>query len=565
MRYLILSVMLVTSAMVTDTFAQKPAADLIIHNAKVWTVDVNKPQAQAVAVLHNRIVAVGSENKVMAWRGKHTAVIDAKGRRLLPGFNDAHVHFADGGNSLSEVELKDAASPQEFAQRIASHAAKMPEGEWILGGNWDDQAFAQPQLPTRQMIDALTANRPVFVTRYDGHMAVANSVVLKLAGIDRNTPDIPGGEIVRDKDGNPTGLLRDAAMDYVFKVIPEPSKEKRLRTINAGLQYALTQGVTSLQDMNPLLSDIAIYAALAERGELSSRMYVAPMLEYVDEVVKLGIRRGFGSDFLRMGAFKTYADGSLGSSTAYFEQAYTDTPETRGMLSAEMLNQQQMRERLMKADAAGNQLCIHAIGDAGISATLDLIEEMQRLHGPRDRRLRIEHAQHLAAKDFARFAALNVIASVQPYHAIDDGRFVDQRIGSDRASRTYAFRSFLQHGVRLAIGSDWTVAPLDPLATIYAAVSRSTLDGKHPQGWYPEQKLSVAEVVYGYTMGSAYAEFQEQNKGSISVGKWADMVLLSEDIFQIKAERIKDVKVDMTIVGGKLVFDRLKPNTARQK
>lgn len=565
MRYFILSVMLVTSAMVTDAFAQKPAADLIIHNAKVWTVDVNKPQAQAVAVLHNRIVAVGSENKVMAWRGKHTAVIDAKGRRLLPGFNDAHVHFADGGNSLSEVDLKDASSPHEFAKRIASHAAKMPEGEWILGGNWDDQAFTQPQLPTRQMIDALTANRPVFVTRYDGHMAVANSVVLKLAGIDRNTPDIPGGEIVRDKDGNPTGLLRDAAMDYVFKVIPEPSKEKRLRTIRAGLQYALTQGVTSLQDMNPLLSDIAIYAALAERGELSSRMYVAPMLEYVDEVAKLGIRRGFGSDFLRMGAFKTYADGSLGSSTAYFEQAYTDTPETRGMLSAEMLNQQQMRERLMKADAAGNQLCIHAIGDAGISATLDLIEEMQRLHGPRDRRLRIEHAQHLAAKDFARFAALNVIASVQPYHAIDDGRFVDQRIGSVRASRTYAFRSFLQHGVKLAIGTDWTVAPLDPLATIHAAVSRATLDGKHPQGWYPEQKLSVAEVVYGYTMGSAYAEFQEQNKGSISVGKWADMVLLSEDIFQIKAERIKDVRVDMTIVGGKLVFDRFKPNTARQK
>lgn len=561
MRYLCLSVLLASSAIVSNSFAQKPAADLIIHNAKVWTVDSRQPRAQAVAVLQQKIVALGSNRDVMAWRGKQTTVINAHKKPLLPGFNDAHVHFADGGNSLSEVDLKNAASPQEFSQRIASHAAKMPAGEWVLGGNWDDQAFTQPQLPTRQMIDALSADRPVFVTRYDGHMAVANSLVLKLAGIDRNTPELPGGEIVRDKDGNPTGLLRDAAMDYVFKVIPEPTREARMRMIKAGLQYALTQGVTSLQDMNPVLSDMAIYAELAERGELSSRMYVAPMLEYVDEVTKLGIRRGFGQDFLHMGAFKTYADGSLGSSTAYFEQAYSDTPETRGMLSAEMLNHQQMRERLLKADAAGNQLCIHAIGDAGISATLDLLEELQQLHGPRDRRLRIEHAQHVAVKDFARFAALNVIASVQPYHAIDDGRFVDQRIGVDRASRTYAFRRFLQHGVKLAIGTDWTVAPLNPLATIHAAVTRATLDGRHPQGWYPEQKLSVEEVVYGYTMGSAYAEFQEQNKGSISVGKLADMVLLSEDIFHIAPERIKDVKVEKTLVGGKVVFDRAAANT----
>ncbi|MBC3873788.1 amidohydrolase [Undibacterium sp. LX15W] len=536
--------------------AQKPAADLIIHHAKIWTVDSSKAQAQAVAVLGDKIVAVGTNQQVALWRGSRTKMIDAHGKRVLPGFNDAHVHFADGGNSLSEVELKDSSSLQEFARRIAAHGASLPGGEWVLGGNWDDQAFTAPGLPTRQIIDAVVPERPVFVTRYDGHMAVANSLVLKLAGIDKQTPELPGGEIVRDQDGNPTGLLKDAAMDYVFKVMPEPSPEKRLRTIRAGLQLAAQLGVTSLQDMNPPYADIAAYAELAERGELSSRMYVAPMLLQAEDIRKLGIRHAFGSDFLRMGAVKTYADGSLGSSTAYFHEPYLDAPQTRGLLAGEMQPIEGMRERMILADKAGLQLCVHAIGDDAISAILDLFEDVVKANGERDRRFRIEHAQHMAEQDFARFAKLGVIASVQPYHAIDDGRFVDKRIGHARASRTYAFRSFLKHGVKLAIGTDWTVAPLDPMSAIHAAVTRATLDGQYPQGWYPEQKLTVAEVVQAYTMGSAYAEFQEHLKGSITPGKLADIVILSQDIFKIAPDQIKHVKVEKTLVGGKLVFER---------
>ncbi|MFZ6818396.1 amidohydrolase [Undibacterium sp. Ji22W] len=543
-------------AISSAAIAQKPAADLIIYHAKIWTADPAKTHAQALAVLGDKIVAVGSDQQVMHWRGSKTKMINANGKRVMPGFNDAHVHFADGGNSLSEVSLKDATSTQEFAQRIAAHSANLPAGEWVLGGNWDDQAFTQPSLPTRQIIDARVSERPVFVTRYDGHMAVANSVVLKLAGINKDTPELPGGEIVRDEDGNPTGLLKDAAMDYVFKVMPEPSPEKRLRTIRAGLQLAAQLGVTSLQDMNPPYADIAAYAELAERGELSSRMYVAPMLLQGEDIRKIGIRRGFGSDYLRMGALKAYADGSLGSSTAYFHEPYLDAPQTRGLLAAEMQPIDGMRERMILADKAGLQLCIHAIGDDAIAAILDLFEDVIKINGPRDRRFRIEHAQHVAEKDFARFGQLGVIASVQPYHAIDDGRFVDKRIGQARASRTYAFRSFLQHGVKLAIGTDWTVAPLDPMSAIHAAVTRSTLDGQHPQGWYPEQKLTVAEVVRAYTMGSAYAEFQEHVKGSITPGKLADIVILSRDIFHMPVQQIKDVKVEHTLVGGKLVFSR---------
>lgn len=553
-KFLLFTVALFSMSL--PVLGQKPAADLIIHHAKIWTVDPQQAQAQALAISGDKIVAVGSNREIALWRGAKTRMLHAHGKRVLPGFNDAHVHFADGGNSLSEVALKEAKSPQEFARRIAAHAATLPTGEWILGGNWDDQGFTVPTLPTRQMIDALVPDRPVFVTRYDGHMAVANSLVLKLAGINSQTPELPGGEIVRDQHGEPTGLLKDAAMDYVFKIMPEPSPEKRIRTIRAGLQFAAQSGVTSLQDMNPPYADIAAYAALAEAGELSARIYAAPMLTQAEELRTMDIRHGFGTDYLRLGAVKAYADGSLGASTAYFHEAYLDAPQTRGLLAAEMQPVEAMRERMIQADKSGLQLCIHAIGDQAISAILDLFEEVIKANGPRDRRFRIEHAQHMAAEDFARFAKLGVIASVQPYHAIDDGRFVDKRIGHARASRTYAFRRFLQHGVKLAIGTDWTVAPLDPMSAIHAAVTRSTLDGQHPNGWYPEQKLTVAEVVQAYTMGSAYAEFQEQKKGSITPGKLADIVILSRDIFHIPAQQIKDVKVVHTVVGGKLVFSR---------
>jgi predicted amidohydrolase YtcJ len=531
------------------------SADLVITNAKVWTGDKTLPAAQAVAVLGDRIVAVGSNAEVEPWRGSQTRAIDAGGKLLLPGFNDAHVHFVSGGSQLDKVQLNDATSAEEFVRRIAARARNTPKGGWIVGGDWDETKWNPATLPAKEWIDPFTGDLPVFVNRYDGHMALANSLALRLAGVTGKTPDPPGGAIVRDARGNPTGALKDAAMDYVYKVIPPLSHEQRLHAVKRALGHAASLGVTSVQDMNPEYADVAVYSELFERGELTTRIYAAPLITQVDDQAKIGIRRAFGDPFLRIGAVKGFADGSLGSATAYFFEPFDDQPNNRGLLSDEMQPLSLMRDRMMKADAAGLQICTHAIGDQGISIILDLYGEVAKAHGDADRRFRIEHAQHMMAKDFDRFAQLHVIASVQPYHAIDDGRWAEKRIGHDRASRTYAFRTLLNHGVRLALGTDWNVAPLNPMLTVYAAVTRATLDGKNPNGWFPEQKLTVADAVEAYTLGSAYAEFQDKEKGSITPGKLADMVLLSDDIFSIDPSRIPEVKILKTMVGGKLVWD----------
>lgn len=539
------------------TAQTRPAADLIITNAKIWTMDKARPQAEALAIVGERIVAVGSAADMDVWHGPQTKVVDAQGRLLLPGFNDAHVHFVDGGEHLQEVQLKDTATPQEFAERIAQRARKTPKGEWVTGGDWDEQKWSPPELPTRELIDPVTPNTPVFVNRYDGHESLANSVALQLANITSKTPDPPGGEIVHDAQGNPTGVLRDAAQDLVAKVMPPMSHARRMRAIRQAMDYAASLGVTSVQDMNPSYDDVKAYSELQEKGQLTLRIYVAPMETEWKDQAKIGIRHAFGTPLLRMGAVKGYADGSLGSETAYFFDAYTDNPKSHGLLSAEMHPPSAMLQRLRSADAAGLQICIHAIGDRAISMTLDMFEQIEKSNGKRDRRWRIEHSQHMAAKDFARYARLGVIASVQPYHAIDDGRWAEKRIGPERIKRTYAFRTFMENGVRLAFGTDWSVAPLSPMWTIYAAVTRATLDGKNPEGWIPEQKLTVPEAVEAYTMGSAYAEFQEKDKGSITAGKLADFVVLSDDIFHIPPSQIKNVKVEATYLGGKLVYGGL--------
>ena len=533
----------------------KPAADLIIQNARVWTVDPAHPEAEAVAILGDRIVAVGSSHEVDAWRGPHTRVVDAAGKRLLPGFNDAHVHFMDGGAQLDNVELNDATSKQEFVRRIGERAAKTAKGKWLVGGDWDETKWSPAELPTKELIDAATPETPVAVDRYDGHMVLANSLALKLAGITAQTPDPAGGVIVRDQQGNPTGALKDAAQDLLFKAVPPPSHAERRHAIERALEHAASLGVTSVQHMNPDYADIAIYSELLDEGKLTTRIYAAPLITQVDDQVKIGIRRAFGGPYLRIGAVKAYADGSLGSATAYFFEPLLDQSGNSGLLSDEMHPISLMRDRMLRADAADLQLCTHAIGDAGISAILDIYGEIEKEHGSRDRRWRIEHAQHMAANDFDRFAQLHVIASVQPYHAIDDGRWAERRIGHDRSSRTYAFRTFLDYGVRLALGTDWNVAPLNPMLTLYAATTRATLDGKNPNGWFPEQKLTIKEAIEAYTMGSAYAEFQENEKGSISAGKLADMVLLSDDVLSIDPAKIREVKVLKTWVGGKLTYD----------
>jgi predicted amidohydrolase YtcJ len=474
----------------------------------------------------------------------------------MPGFNDAHIHLMTGGAQLDSVELKDAGTPSEFARRIGARARSAAKGEWILGGNWDEQKWSGAPLPTRDLVDGVTPDTPIFVNRYDEHMSLANSVALRLAGVTARTPDPPGGEIVCDAKGDPTGILKDAAQSYVYKVIPPPTAEQRVRTLKRALAHMASLGVTSVQDMGPDTEDIAVYRASAARGELTTRIRAVPSEVSLAARLAAGPVRSETSRFLEVSGAKGFADGSLGSTTAYFFEPYTDAPASHGLLADEMQPLDEMRRRLVTIDKAGEQLCIHAIGDQATSMVLDLFADVEKANGVRDRRPRIEHSQHVAPQDFDRYSRLGVIASVQPYHAIDDGNWAEKRIGPERARTTYAFRSFLDHKVRLAFGTDWPVAPLDPLQALYAAVTRATLDGKHPGGWVPEQKVGVAQAVEAYTIGAAYAEFKDKDKGTISVGKLADLVMLSGDPFSVAPEAIRDLKVAMTVVGGKVVYER---------
>jgi predicted amidohydrolase YtcJ len=533
-----------------------PSATLIVTNATVYTVDKQHPSAEAVAVIGDRIVAVGSRAEIESWRGPQTKVINAGGKLLMPGFNDAHLHFISGGEQLDQVNLTDAASPEEFVRRIAAQVSKTPKGEWILGGRWDETKWPKPELPTKELVDPATGDTPIFIERYDGHQSLANSAAMKLAGVNAKTADVPGGVIVRDANGNPTGIFKDAAQNLINKAMPPVSHQRRMRAARRAVQHAASLGVTSVQHMNPEFADVAVYSELAEKGELTTRIYAVPMETSWQDQAKVGIRHAWGSSYLRIGAVKGYADGSLGSRTAYMFEPFADDPGNRGLLSDEMHPPSAMRDRLMQADAAGLQLRVHAIGDRGISMMLDIFSDIQKEHGYHDQRFTIEHAQHMARKDFERFAKLHVLASMQPYHAIDDGRWAEKPLGRDRARYSYAWRSFLDSGVTLAFGTDWPVAPLDPMLGLYAAVTRATLDGKNPDGWIPEEKIALSQAVKAYTMGSAFAEFQEHEKGSITPGKLGDMVILSENIFDLKPDAIRNVRVETTILGGKVIYTR---------
>jgi predicted amidohydrolase YtcJ len=547
-----LLITLIISALV---LAQAPA-DLVLVNGKIWTVDDKQLEAEAVAVLGNRIAAVGSTEEIRKWVGANTKVIDLQGKRVTPGFNDSHVHFLDGGMGLASVQLRYARTPEEFRDRIRDFAAKLPKGRWVLNGNWDHENWNPPALPTRRLIDAVTTDNPVFINRLDGHMCLANSLALKLAGVRRETPDPPGGTIVRDEDGEPTGVLKDAAMNYVYKVIPSPSEEVMAEAIRAALAYAAENGVTSVQDMSASPEVFGAYQKLLANGELTARVYgIQPLSEW-GRLARVGVRAWFGNDKLKVGGLKGFADGSLGSTTALFFEPYLDAPKTSGLPSDEMFPEGKMLDNILGADKAGLQIAVHAIGDKANKTILDMFAEVEKRNGARGRRLRIEHAQHLRPEEIKRFGAERVIASMQPYHAIDDGRWAENRIGPNRAKGTYAFRSLLDAGAMLAFGSDWFVAPMEPLMGIYAAVTRRTLDGKRPQGWVPEQKITVAEAVRAYTMGSAYASGDEKVKGSIEVGKLADLVVLSADIFKIDPVEIEKAKVVMTIFEGKVIYER---------
>lgn len=536
-----------------------PTVTLILIHGKIWTVNPRQKEAEAVAIGGNRIIAVGSDQQILDLKQSGTRVVDLKGKRVLPGFNDAHVHFYPGGSDLAGPQLRYSKSQREFRDTLAAFARQLPKGEWITGGEWDHENWSPAQLPTRAVIDPVTGNWPVFVSRLDGHMGLANSLALKLAGVDKNTKDVPGGVIVRDASGEPTGILKDAAQGLVERVIPAPTLKQIRVAIKAAQDYANHAGVTSVQDMSASPDVFRAYQTMLRAGELHVRISGHQPLVSWQRLADVGLMADFGSEYLHLGGVKGFADGSLGSTTALLFQPYLDAPGTSGITSAELANPEKMAKNIEGADAAGLQVAVHAIGDKANDIILGMYEAVAREHGPRDRRWRIEHAQHLTAADIPRFALLHVIPSMQPYHCIDDGRWAEKRIGPERAKTTYAFRSLLDSGASLAFGSDWPVAPMSPIMGIYAAVTRRTLDGKHPGGWVPEQKITVEEAVRAYTMGSAYASFEEKIKGSIEPGKLADLIVLSDDIFSIDPVKIADTKVETVIFDGTVWGDKLEP------
>jgi len=547
-------------------------ADLVLLHGRLWTGEPyagpgQKPSptryADALAAANGRILAIGDDTEISAYIGANTRVVDLHGRFAMPGFIDDHVHFVDGSFQLLEVNLKHTPSEREFARLIGEKAKTLPAGRWILGGNWDEEAWPDAKLPTRELIDAVTPNNPVYVSRYDGHAGLANSVALKLAVVTRDTPNPVGGVIVRDpKTGELTGVFKDAAQGLITHVIPNPSESEFEEAIKAGLGEARRVGVTSVQEMalggetpdGGFTSEIRLLRHAETEGWLTCRFYAITPIEQWQRLAEAGISHGMGSDWLQLGAVKGFADGSLGSRTAWFYDAYTDDASNHGMPLPMMHPPAKMEAAVRGADAAGIQLAIHAIGDRAIAETLDIYT---RAGGatPRDRRFRIEHAQHMRPEDFKRFGQLGIVASMQPYHAIDDGRWAEKRIGHERARYSYAWKSMLDAGAPLAFGTDWPVAPLNPLLGVHAAVTRATLDGKHPEGWFPEECLTVDEALRAYTQGSAYAAFQESDKGTLANGKLADVIVLSDDPFRIAPEKIRDLKVMMTVVGGRVVYE----------
>ncbi len=538
--------------------APSPKADVIYTNAIIWTGEPNAPRAEAIAIQGEQLMFVGDAKNVKQYRGRRTQVIDLGGKMIMPGFIDNHTHFLSGGFQLASVDLRSAKTPQEFIQRLKKFAATLPEGEnrWILGGDWDHEAWGG-ELPRREWIDSVIGNHPVWVNRLDGHMALANSKALELAGITTATPAPAGGTIVRDdKTGQMTGIFKDEAMSLVAKAIPTPSEQAFDEAFDRAVQHALSLGVTQVHDVGSFggWDDLTTYQRAQQDGRLHIRIYSFVPIHTWEKLAKYVMENGHGDDYLRWGALKGFVDGSLGSTTAWFYEPYNDEPNTSGLLVNDTAA---LRSWIIRADSADLHVAVHAIGDRANDWLLAVFAEAMAKNGNRQyRRFRIEHAQHLTLTAIYQFAELGVIPSMQPYHAIDDGRWAEKRIGADRIKTTYAFRSLLDANARLTFGSDWTVAPLNPLEGVCAAVTRQTLDGANPGGWVPEEKISVEQALRCYTVNNAYAGFQENRLGILKPGMLADFVVLSDNLFEIPAEKIKEVQVLRTIVGGKEVYKR---------
>ncbi len=542
-------------ALLLAACSSSPQADLVVFG-RTWTGDSALPWVEAVATRGDTIVAAGKRAEVSRWVGPRTRVFENPTGLTVPGFMDGHTHFISGGRQLANLDLRTATTPAEFIRRVKEFAARQRPGEWIIGGDWDHELWPGTPLPRRDWIDSVTPNNPVLLSRLDGHMYLANTRALKLAGIGREHPPIPGGVIVKDpRTGEPTGALKDNAADSVSVRIPPYTAAQQDQYLQQAMRFAVSKGLTGITDMSEpedIWSDLAAYRRAHAGGTLLLRVTLYPPLPQWRAVADTLARAGRGDDWFQILGLKGFVDGSLGSRTALFFEPYADDPATSGLLRAP---EDSLRTWIGAADSAGLQIAVHAIGERGNALILAIYDSVARAHGVRDRRFRVEHAQHLRPEEMARFGPEGVIASMQAIHLVDDGAWAIKRLGPARVNDTYVFRSLLDHGATLQFGSDWTVAPLDPILGISAAVTRHTRDGKNPDGWLPQEKITVEQALHAYTVANAYGVFADRTRGRVRVGYRADLAVLDRDLFQIPAAAIESVTVRVTVAGGRVVYE----------
>jgi len=518
-------------------------ADFVILNADVVTVNPRCPRAQAVAVKDGKIVAVGSNNEISRYVDSQAKVVDAEGRTVVPGFVDCHIHMTDFGHQQQMLNLRNIRSIKEMKDKIREYALKASGESWILGGRWDHERFVEKRYPTRWDLDEAVSDRPVFLIRVCGHVGVVNTKALQLAGITRETV-VCGGKVDLDEEsGEPNGILRENALDLVWRVVPKPTAAELEEACLKACQKAVEEGLTGVHWIVDSAEELRVIQKLHEEGKLPLRVYLGIPDKLLDEAVGLGLTTGFGNDMLKLGFVKVFVDGSLGARTAALKEPYSDKPETSGML---LLSQRKLNKLVLKAHKACWQVAVHAIGDRAIEAALKAFSKALRTLPRENSRHRIEHCSVLNPRLVQWMKRLNLIASVQPHFIVSDF-WVVERVGAERARWVYPFKTLMNEGVVVAAGSDCPVEPISPLLGVWAAVARKT---------FKEESLTVEEALKTYTLNAAYASFDEALKGTIEAGKFADITMLSENIFEIPPEKIKDVKVEMTIVGGKIVYER---------
>ena len=540
-----------------NTMDASQRADLILTNGNIYTGDKKNPRVEALAIRGEQIIAVGNAADVRKAAGSLARAIDLHGQFVMPGFNDAHVHIGEAGKAKLQVNLVGAASLAEFQQRIRESLPSHKPGAWTTGFGWDHTLWVEKRFPTRADLDAVATDRPMIFTRVDGHVAVANSAALKLAGITRTTPDPPGGHIVHDPaTGEANGMLEeDAAMLLVKKLVPPPSPEDRMRGITLALAEASRDGITSLQD-NSSWDDFLVYQQLKLSGNLPVRITEwLPFDKSVSDLKELRRSGGTTDAWLKTGMLKGFLDGSLGSRTAALLAPYSDDPSTSGIL---LMDPAAVARMAVERDAAGFQIGFHAIGDRANRVALDAFAAVLKANGLRDRRDRIEHAQIVAPADFPRFAELDIIASMQPSHETTDMRWAQDRLGAERSTGAYAWNTLQREGVRLAFGTDYPIESINPMRGLHACVTRALPDGTPAGGWQPQEKISIEDCIHDYTYGSAYAQFEEARKGILAPGMFADMVALSQDVTRIPPADILKTQVEWTMTGGRFVYQHAK-------